>query len=368
MKYFKKNKNKNNKVFIFILSILVLNIIIFPKPCMDGSIKGLKLFINSVFPCLFPFLVLCNLIIYFNGVEVYAKVLGPILCKPLRLPFSCSVVLILSFLCGYPMGAKYTADLYEKNIIDFATSERLLNIASNASPLFVMGTISITMLKSSFLGYILLISNYLSCLILGFLLRGKNKPNLKKSNNTIAVNNKTSFSKAFSHSIEDAINVCITVSGFVVFFSVIIEIIRSNTQSIASTKSNVLFSFLLGLLEITNGCHGVSSMNIPMSIKLSLISFLMSFSGICIILQVHSFIYKYNFSIKKYILRKFVQGIISALISIIIYLFSYNSISSFLNLNTYNKKFDFLNYLFLCGCILIVPMLLEKLKRLFNVF
>lgn len=367
MKYFKKNKN-NNKVFIFILSILVLNIILFPKPCMNGSIKGLKLFINSVFPSLFPFLVLCNLIIHFNGVEVYAKILGPIFCKPLRLPFSCSVVLILSFLCGYPMGAKYAADLYEKNIIDFETAEKLLNIASNASPLFVMGTISMTMLKNSFLGYILLLSNYSSCFIMGFLLKGKNKIDFKKNKSTIGVNNKSSFSKALSHSIEDAINVCITVSGFVVFFSVLIEIIRSNTQSIASTKSNVLFSFLLGLLEITNGCHGVSSMNIPMSIKLGLISFLMSFSGVCIILQVHSLIYKYNFSITKYILRKFVQGIISGLISIIVYLFSYNSVSSFANLNIYNIKFNFLNYLFLCGCILIVPMILEKLKRLFNVF
>lgn len=366
MKDLEKNKNKN-KVFILILSILVLNIIIFPKPCVTGAVKGLKLFINAVFPCLFPFLVLCNLIIYFNGIDVYAKILGPLICKPLKLPFSCSIVIILSFLCGYPMGAKYTADLYEKKIIDFTTAEKLLNIASNASPLFIMGTISMNMLNINSLGYILLASNYLSCFIIGLLLKNKNKPVLNNYNNVRRDNN-SSLSKAFSHSVEDAINVCINVSGFVIFFSVLMEIIKSNTQSIASTKGHILFSFLLGLLEITNGCYSISSINIPMGIKLSLISFLISFSGICIILQVHSLIYKYNFSIKKYIARKFLQGIISGLISLIIYLFNYNSIFSFLNNDNHNLTFNFSSYFLICSSILIIPVISQKIKKLFNIF
>ncbi|CAM3744802.1 sporulation integral membrane protein YlbJ [Hathewaya histolytica] len=363
------SSKRNNKIFILILSFLILNIIIFPKPCMDGSLKGLKLFIQAVFPCLFPFLVLCNLIIAFNGIELYAKLLGPILCKPLNLPTSCSVVILLSFLCGYPMGAKYTSDLYEKKIIDFNTAEKLLNIASNASPLFIMGTISMAMLNNKRLGYILLISNYISCILMGIILKTKNNLDIKNKTKFKHNFQTPTFSKAFSSSIEDALNISILVGGFVIFFSMITEIIRSNTiLSIAPhLKNKTLFSFLLGLLEITNGCHSISSMVIPTELKLILISFLISFSGLCIILQVYAFLYKYNFSIKKYVRRKFLQGILAAVISLGLYTISTNSRFSFAQYSSNNYNINFSIYIIIVSLILLIPLVYTKIKKLFNI-
>ena len=106
-------------LFITLSCTLVLYMIIQnPKLCIDSALNGAKLFFNSVFPSLFPFLVIVNIIIAFNGIFIYSKFLGPLLCRPLKLPSCCSIVLIVSLLCGYPLGAKYTVQLYEKGLID----------------------------------------------------------------------------------------------------------------------------------------------------------------------------------------------------------------------------------------------------------
>lgn len=372
IKTFNKKNINTNSLFILLLSILILNILFFPKPCMDGCLKGLKLFVFSLFPSLFPFLVICNLIMYFNGAQIYGNLLGPLLCKPLGLPLNCSVVIILSFLCGYPMGAKYTCDLYSEGILDYKTSEKLLNIASNASPLFILGTVAINMMNNKNIGYILLFSNYASCFIMGLLMREKQHTLNTVERKSIHKNETTSspsFSKAFSLSIDDAITVVLKVAGFVIVFAIITEIIQSATFfkniCLNSTTSTAITSLLLGILEITNGCNNISILSIPLFLKVGLLSFLISFSGICIILQVYTFLFRYNFPIKKYISRKFFQGIISGLLSISIF-FITSQKESVLTLSTdpYGIK---LSHMFLLSLLLFVlPFCISKIKGLLS--
>lgn len=372
IKTLKKNMLNTNSILILFLSILILNILFFPKPCMDGCLKGLKLFVFSLFPSLFPFLVICNLIIHFNGAQIYGNLLGPLLCKPLGLPLNCSVVLILSFLCGYPMGAKYTCDLYTEGLLDYKTSEKLLNIASNASPLFILGTVAINMMNNKNVGYILLFSNYASCFIMGLLM--KEKKHMLTYNKTTPIHkNKTSsppsFSKAFSLSIDDAITVVLKVAGFVIVFAIISEIIQSTSffknVCLTNTTSTTITSVLLGILEITNGCNNISLLNIPLFSKVGILSFLISFSGICIILQVYTFLFKYDFPIKKYIVRKFFQGIISGLLSIFIF-FITSQKESVLTLSTDPYGIRLSHMLFLSIILFILPFCISKIKSILS--
>lgn len=119
---------------------------------------------------------ICNLLISYDGITVYSKILGPLLCKPLGLSKSCSFPLAASFLCGYPLGAKYCTDIYELGYIDRKEYIRLLNVASNCGPLFIVGSVALAMLGNVKLGYILLIANYLSLIIIGFITKQKPLP------------------------------------------------------------------------------------------------------------------------------------------------------------------------------------------------
>lgn len=343
-----------------ICTLFIFQIIISPKLCIDSALSGAKLFFTAVFPSLFPFQVIVNMIMGFNGIKIYSKLLGNILCKPLRLPKQCSIVLVVSTLCGYPLGAKYTCELYKKGMIDLPTAQRLLSIATNASPLFVIGAIGTSMLGNSKLGYLLLISNLISCFLMGILIPA-NTNSLLLEKSTEEFKDNSNLGKIFKESIDDAVKTSLMIMGCIVIFSVITNIVKSNALfniaisklSYSSLHKEILSSSILGLLEMTNGCHMISSVPAEIWLKLTLISFMISFSGLSIISQVYSLTYKYPLSIKKYVSLKFLQGILCSGVTLILYKISLSSET----ISTINilPKFNFNN---ITSIYLIIVILL----------
>ena len=359
-----------NLIITVLCTFLIFQIIIAPKLCIDSAILGADLFFNRVFPSLFPFLVISNIIISYDGVNIYSKLFGTILCKPLRLPTSCSFVIIISMLCGYPIGAKYACDLYANNTISYSTYERLLSIASNASPLFIIGSVGTSMLQNSVLGYLLLLSNMISCMFMSIIVPYKKISYSTPKINSIA--SKKNIGLVLKESIDNSIKTTLSIGGFVIIFSVFINIIKSNIIfDIAISKlcillnlpKNLIQGSLLGLIEMTNGCFLISSSSALTISKFAVISFLISFSGLSIISQVYSFTYKFKLGIRTYVIRKLFQGIISAIVSLILYKIIYSNISiqAFNNGNNSNN----FNVAMLCFFLLLLPLIFYKLKHLF---
>lgn len=367
---------KINLLITIVCSIIILQMILQPNVCIRYTISGAKLFFNAVFPSLFPFLVVINIIINYNGIHIYSKLLGNIVCKPLKLPKESTFALLVSVLCGYPLGARYTCELYEKNIIDLGTCERLLNIASNASPLFVVGTVGASMMSSSKIGYILLLSNFLSCIFMGFIIPSKNsfyKIKGKNVNSAKPTTTNTNIGIILKNSIEDAIKNSLNIGGFIVVFSVLTGIIKDNVIfHIALNKLSLIVGFssdfvqglILGMFEVTNGCNLISSSNSSIFVKIPVLSFLIAFSGLSIISQVYSYTYKYNVSIKKYVARKFIQAIVSSILSIILYyvFLHTSSVFTFNDLSFYSNS----NFYFLILFVLLIPTVLVNIIKLFH--
>ncbi len=139
----------------------------------------------------------------------------------------CSFPLIVSALCGYPLGAKYSCDLYENGYINFSTLERLINIASNAGPLFIIGSVGTSMLGNPYAGYVLLLSNYISCIIVGLILPSRNTKMYRDFKKNFKISNKN-IGESLKNSIDGAIKTCIGVAGFVILFSLLLNILRNN--------------------------------------------------------------------------------------------------------------------------------------------
>lgn len=372
------NSSSKNLIFTLFFSALIVFIILNPKDCIDYTLNGAKLFFNSVFPSLFPFLVIVNLIFTFGGMEIYGKLFGRILCTPLGLPKECSVVLLASMFCGYPLGARYAGKLYEANIIDKKTLQRLINIATNGSPLFIIGTVGTAMLHSSFLGYVLLISNLISCFVMGILLPGRWKSTKKNFciHSSVAA---TSFEEttpnvgvALKTALEDAVKTCLSIGSFVIIFSVIISIIKSS--GIYYTALNELCNLiplpitmvngcLLGVLEITNGCNLLALSSLSTSAKAIICSFLIGFSGLSITAQVYSFVYTYKVSLKRYMFFKLIQGIICGFITFLILKLPFHMIDqeTFITTNTIIKTQT--PYIIIIIFFLILPLLFRKSRE-----
>ncbi|MDZ4991492.1 sporulation integral membrane protein YlbJ [Clostridium perfringens] len=334
-------KIKSNIIFSLFLTLTVIYFIINPKLSMEASLAGAKLFFNSVLPTMFPFMVICNMIINLDGIKLYSKILGPILCKPLGLSYPCSFALVASFLCGYPLGAKYSTDLYKKGIIEYDEFSRLINIASNIGPLFLLGAVGTSMLGNSTLGYLLLIPSYLSVFIMGIITKNKKREKKISLPNEGITESKSYYNlgEVIKKSIEDASLNILVLCGYVIMFSVIISMVKAlfistgtltSLSSLLNIPEDIFNGLFLGGIEVTNGCNIIASSNLSILSKLSLISFLSSFGGLSIIAQTSSFFYKEKVSITKYFFYKVLQGIISFVLMFFIYIIFKNNISVFL--------------------------------------
>lgn len=365
-----------NKNFIicFLITLFIILFVLNLNSCIEAALNGAKLAFTAILPTIFPFSVICNLLIAYDGVNIYSKILGPLICKPLKLSKNCSFPLVASFLCGYPLGAKYSSDIYNLGYIDKNEYERLLNIASNAGPIFILGAVSIAMLNDIRYGYILLIANYLSSFIIGFLIKSKGTSYSHKNFSTPKSNMLNSFGSNLKTALENAINTTLNIFAFIILFSVIINIIKSTTlikdaflllENLFNISNNLLYSIFLGSIEFTNGCKLISLLDLSINLKLSIISFILCFSGVSVFAQVSSIISKDNPNYKKYIFYKFLQGILGFIIT---YLFSkllIHSIPTFNNLNNFYFYKNFITIYTIINLFLLstlfISIILKKL-------
>lgn len=367
------NLNKNF-IICFLITLFIILFVLNLNSCIEAALNGAKLAFTAILPTIFPFSVICNLLIAYDGVNIYSKILGPLICKPLKLSKNCSFPLVASFLCGYPLGAKYSSDIYNLGYIDKNEYERLLNIASNAGPIFILGAVSIAMLNDIRYGYILLIANYLSSFIIGFLTKSKGNSYSHKNFSNPKTNASNSFGSNLKMALENAINTTLNIFAFIILFSVIINIIKSTTlvkdaflllENLFNISNNLFYSIFLGSIEFTNGCKLISLLDISINLKLSIISFILCFSGLSVFAQVSSIISKDNPNYKKYIFYKFIQGILGFIIT---YLFSkllIHSIPTFNNLNSFYFYKNFITIYTIINLFLLSTLFISiTLKKL----
>lgn len=365
-------KSKNIDTFITALCSLALIIIILsPKKCIEGTIIGIKLFIGSVFPSIFLFLIIVNVLIAYDGVYIYSKIFGRFICRPLKLPYECSIVIIISMLCGYPLGAKYSSELYAKKIIDIDDYKKIVCIASNPSPIFVIGTVGTSMLNNNIYGYLLLISCYISCFVMGIFSKTKKS---RKYISTTHNYNKASrnLSSILKNSIFDAFKTSLGIGGFVIMFSSILYVIKSSriynsfleAFNFSQGSKDILNGFLSGIIEMTNGCYNLSKANLYNALKLPLIAFLLSFGGFCIMMQAYSFI-SGTIHFMNYFKSKIIQGAVCLTICLILFkMFSLkNSVSVF---NSFEASYSITGIIIILS-IIFIPFIVYKFSKLFHI-
>lgn len=364
---------KKNFIICMIISIFIILFIININSCILAAIDGCKLWYKSILPTTFPFIVICNLLIYYDGISLYSKFLGPLICKPLGLSKNCSFPIIASILCGYPLGAKYCVDLYSTGHLDKEEYERLLNIASNVGPLFLIGSVGGTLLNNVSLGYILLFGNYLSIIFIGLITQKKRtypKLNSPEHSKYEIIN----FGTSIKNATQNGINTTLSIGGFIIIFSVIISLIKNNVyfygsfeklETIFNLPIGTLYSLFLGSIEMTNGCSIVSTLSLPLAFKLSIISFLCSFSGLAVIAQVSSFVSETKVNYNKYIFFKVIQGIFSSALTYLLFKLLPTSIYTSKVISTSSYAYTSLQPIFIIVTLTLVLILFNKVTKLF---
>lgn len=297
-------------------------LILFPEEAVSAAKQGLILWYTTVLPSLFPFAVGTSLLISLNAVSLISKAAAPVSKRLFGISSEGFFVFLSGILSGYPIGIHTLTEMYEKRLISRPEAVRLSVWCSNSGPLFILGSIGALMLKDSSAGKIILISHYAAPVILGILLKPKGERaenlNFKKSAEPMA------FGKALSLSVEKGCRSMLLVGGFIVFFSVITEIISmtgilsiiSLPLSLLGIDSRLTESLILASAEMTKGCRLTADLNTPL--KLPFLCFAVSFGGFCVHAQSLSLLEEANLPWKPYITGKVICGFISLFVCIII--------------------------------------------------
>ena len=321
---------RNILPILFVLFILAL--LIFSNSNMQATKSGLNLWANSVVPSLFPFLVATELLSYTSVVTFLGRKLDKLMWPIFNMPGTAAYPLVLGMISGYPIGAKTVCNLYSQGLFTKKEAEILLAYTNNSGPLFIIGTVGISMFGSSIIGVILLFTHILASISVGIIF-GKFLKSEKRMTNADfkkMSNKKVTFSslgEVLSNSIISSIKTIFMIGGFVVIFSVIISILRqsgaiyifSNIFSHFFSNSEFLTGILTGIIELTNGLNVVSNIHIKeLSVNILICAFLLGFAGLSIMFQILSIVSKEKLSIKPYIIGKVLQGILATLYTFVI--------------------------------------------------
>lgn len=321
------------KYFFTVLFLLfTLTLILFSSTNLSAAQNGLKLWANSVLPTLFPFFIATELLCRTNFVQILGKFLNKFMKPVFNVPGESAIAIIMGIISGYPVGAKVVCNLYDNKICSKSEAERLLAFTNNSGPIFILGSVGVSLLGNVQVGKILLISHILSSLIVGFIFRfwKRNQVDLtfrnykSESKELIRISN---LGEILGDAIKKSISTILLIGGFVVLFSVIISILSSleilTSLAYFLAKFGIPYelslSILTGFIELTNGIQVASTTYLAFPLPCLLTcSFLLGFGGFSVLLQVFSIIAKSKLSIKSYFYGKTLQGILSVLLTLIL--------------------------------------------------
>lgn len=317
-------------LFTAITVVFTLFMIISPQETVNAALSGFKLWYSVLLPALLPFFIAAELLVSLGLVKLLGSILEPVMRPLFKLPGCSSLVLVMGFTSGFPMGAVLTRKLYDEKMLTCEEAERLVSFTNNSSPLFIIGAVGVGMLSSPLLGYMLAFSHYASNLLTGLFLARRAEEKITssisshKNNFRLFLNHETpGIGRLAGDAIRNSISNILQIAGFIIIFSVFARMLmvweimdifaHLLLQSLPGTGLNyqAAYGAGMGILEMTIGIKTVSSSDINLLPKLILISLLMSFSGLSIISQVMSVVAGTGIRLSFYLKARFIQMIFS---------------------------------------------------------
>ncbi len=282
---------------ITLLAVLLLTFSLFKNyPLVSVNIiKACDLFLNKIFPSLFPMFIISSMLINLNFIKYVNFFFGKLCIKLFRLNNNTSYIFFMSIISGFPSNAKIAMEMYDMHLIDINDVQKIILFSHFSNPLFIMG-----MIKDHTL--LVLFAHYISNVIIGIIIRNKyisqkvqkevNPPNIK-------------LAEALTTSINSAISTLLFILGTIVTFFIISSIIN--------------IPFFNVILELSQGLNYLNTLNLSLKLKTLISGFLLSFGGICIHFQVYGILNKLNIRYIPYLFSRLFHALLTVLIIIIFY-------------------------------------------------
>ncbi|UVI31405.1 sporulation integral membrane protein YlbJ [Paenibacillus spongiae] len=336
-------------------ALLVLLLALFPAAALHASVRGLSIWWQVLFPALFPFFVISELLLGFGIVHFFGTLLDPLMRPLFRLPGIGGFVVTMGYASGYPVGARLTAQLWEQRLITRAEGERLVAITTTSDPIFLIGAVSVGFFNNAALAPLLAAAHYGGGLIIGLLMRfhdrkgpesspppapaqsgtGRRPTRLKQA--IVAMHQARlldgrAVGTLLQEAVQAALRLMIVVGGLVVFFSVVMELLTmvGVIGMIAELFRIVMSTFGMpaslseavvnGLFEVTLGARTAGeSISSGLVHQAAIAAFILSWGGLSVHAQVVSLLSRTDLRYRPFLIARLVHGVIAVILVYILW-------------------------------------------------
>lgn len=270
-------------------------IIVKPEICSSGAAEGILLCGRVIIPSLFP-LTVCTLFI----TECMRCPTGGRFNRAVKRLFHLSadelLIVALSLLGGYPIGARLLNDAVEKGRISPEKAGIMLCYCVNSGPAFSVLAIGVGIYSSKTVGLLLLTAHLLPSVLMCLL----TAPFTKSSSPPKAAVKCPTAADCFVSAVASAAGTVTSICGWVILFSVVGEYTDCFSAQMPALR------FLGCLLEVTNAAARTRS--------LPFTAFLLGFAGLAVWCQILSIARRVKINFALFLLSRCLHGALSALL------------------------------------------------------
>lgn len=306
---------KSSKYLVPALIIIVfLFLLLFPSAAVTSARSGLMLWFKVILPTLLPFMIISRLLIETNSVSCLTFLFSAPFKKCFHVSKGGTFVIMTGFLCGYPMGAKLTADLYLHKQLNYYEAIYLLAFCNNLSPMFISSFLTLSCLEAPELLTFLVIIIY-GVPILFALLTQPFYRKFSRRDNSVTENifvSEYHFSfETIDTAIMDGFTQITKLGGYIILFSILSGMFLN-----FSLPTNVL-ALITGITEVTTGLNYIAVQNFSLPVRLLFCIPICVFGGLSGLMQTYSMIKDTDLPFPPYLLAKVIQSAIAVVCSIL---------------------------------------------------
>ena len=302
----KSKDHKTQKISVLFLCLFFMSILIIKSSYVSKAFsEGLYFGIKKVVPSLFPFIIATQILISSGGISVLTEMLEK-RTSNIKININTITPCLIGLLCGFPIGAKCTRELYEQAKISKQEADVLLIGANCASPAFVISAIGEGMLNSKSTGVAIWLMCTSTSLLLTYFLLPKGKLAYKNSNH-VSKNDKSNtniLTRSLTCAAASMINIIMLIGMFYLLCKASIDILEY------FNASNTIKASVAAIIEMCVGCK--SACEYLPEHKDVLCAFSIGFGGLSTCFQVRAEAHT-NAKITKYVISKLVCGLICAI-------------------------------------------------------
>lgn len=278
-----------------------------------GCSLGLTLWYRSVLPSLLPFFIFSNILMKTGLFHFFNQLYAPVLQKVFRISSEGCYAIFVGFLCGFPMGAKITADLVREKQISKEEGAYLLGFCNNVSPAFFLNYICTLKLSFEKIPWKLFFLFYSLPLLYGFCSRPffHFPEHFKREKKQTSLHRLTF--PMLDACIMDSFSNITKLGGYIILFTIFVQFLT------ILPISEFTLAICSAFLEISCGIDKLSTLSTLSPVwKLIFVYMTAMFGGFCIFAQSQSVLSDSFLSIKTWIIGRIILVLLLGLLLVLL--------------------------------------------------